>query len=142
MATGDIQAIKEDLEAFGIWVGDTIQSAEDLIALAKKDLAFFNQINDDPESRDLVIDYFSSLYERIPYRDSRTIGIRIVAEIGIEVLLALATVGAANVARRVGQVGIKASRVGRAANRIGPFTKEAINHFKELPSLPTERQPS
>ncbi|MGI1678154.1 MAG: hypothetical protein K6L75_05455 [Cellvibrionaceae bacterium] len=132
LATGDIQAVKDDLTNFGIWVGDAIQSAQDLIDLAKKGLAIFNQLNEDPETRDLVIDYFSSLYESIPYRDSRTIGIRIVAEIGIEVLLALATAGAANVARRVGQVGIKATRVGTAANRIGPFTKEAIELLSDL----------
>lgn len=132
LATGDVEAIKEDLASFGVWIGDTIQSAQDLIDLAKKGLAIFNQLNEDPETRDLVIDYFSSLYESIPYRDSRTIGIRIVAEIGIEVLLALATAGAANVARRVGQVGIKATRVGTAANRIGPFTKEAIELLSDL----------
>ncbi|MGH1470063.1 MAG: hypothetical protein ACRBCS_02640 [Cellvibrionaceae bacterium] len=132
IATGDLDGIREDLKAIGVFIGDAVDSAEKIIHLAKQGLEIFNQLQNDAETRDLVIDYFSSLYESIPYRDSRTIGIRIVAEIGIEVLLALATAGAANVARRVGQVGIKASRVGKAANRIGPFTKEAIELLGDL----------
>lgn len=132
IATGDLEGIREDLKAAGIFISDTIDSAEKLIQLAKQGLDIFNQLQDDPQSRDLVIDYFSSLFESITYRDSRTIGIRIVAEIGIEVLIALATVGTVNVARRTGQIVARSAHAISVAKRIGPFTQHAIELMADL----------
>ncbi len=91
----------------------------------------FTQLKEDPLTRELLLDYFSSLYQSIPYRDSRTIGVRIVSEVGIEVLLALATAGAGNVARRAAQVGAQGAHALKAT-RIGPFTAKAIDLMADL----------
>ncbi len=150
LLTGDIDAIKQDLENMGIAVGNALDSAEVLIAKAREGLTVFNRLKDDPASRQLIIDYFDSLYQTIKYRASRTIGVRIVSEVGIEVLLAMATGGAGNVARRAGQTGAKGSKVAKAANatkRIGPFTTKAIDDMVDLakaldkPAVKTEKSP-
>ncbi len=150
LLTGDIDAIKQDLENMGIAVGNALDSAEALIAKAREGLMVFNRLKDDPSTRQLIIDYFDSLYQTIEYRASRTIGVRIVSEVGIEVLLAMATGGAGNVARRAGQAGAKSSKVAKAASatkRIGPFTTKAVDDMVDLakaldkPAVKTEKSP-
>ncbi len=148
--SGDVDAIKQDLENMGIAIGNALDSAEALVAKAREGLMVFNRIKDDPVSRQLIIDYLDSLYQSIEYRDSRTIGIRVFSEIGVEVLLAFATGGAGNVARRAGQASAKTAKVARAASatkRIGPFTVKAIDDMVDLakmldkPALKIEKPP-
>ncbi|OZG69914.1 hypothetical protein BTA51_28725, partial [Hahella sp. CCB-MM4] len=131
LLSGDIDGIKQDLKALGIEVADAMDSAEKLVAKAKEGYAVFEQLIKDPTSQRLIMDYLESLWETIPYRDSRTIGVRIVAEVGVEVLLAMATGGAGNLARRAAQAGAKGVKVARAS-RIGPFTAKAIDMMVDL----------
>ncbi len=131
LATGDIEGVKQDLQALGIEVTDALESADKLIKKAKEGYDIFQQLTNDPSTQRLIIDYLESLWETIPYRDSRTIGVRIVSEIGVEVLLALATGGTGNIARRAAQAGAKSAKAAKAT-RIGPFTAKAIDMMVDL----------
>jgi hypothetical protein len=137
LITGEIKPedIKRDLEALGIAIGDAVNDAKALMAKAKEGFELFQRVLNDPESRQLIIDFLDSLYQSIHYRDTRTIGVKVVTIVGIEVLLAFATMGAGNVARRVGQatqVAVASATAARTATRIGPFTRQAIEKIVQL----------
>ncbi|WP_157496560.1 putative adhesin [Hahella ganghwensis] len=131
LLSGDIDGVKKDLQALGIEVADSLDSAEKLIAKAKEGYLIFQQLVNDRATERLIMDYLESLWETIPYRDSRTIGVRIVAEVGVEVLLALATGGAGNIARRAAHAGAKGAKMVKAT-RIGPFSVAAIDLMVDL----------
>ncbi|MGH1485268.1 MAG: hypothetical protein ACRBCI_03540 [Cellvibrionaceae bacterium] len=136
VSTGEIKPedIRRDLEAIGVAIGDLVDDAKKLMAKAEEGLAVIQSINNDPMSRELIFDFLDSLWQSIHYRESRVIGVKILSEIGIEVLLALATGGAANVARRAAQASAKGAKLARASKvaRIGPFPTEAIDEIVDL----------
>jgi len=76
------------------------------------------------------VDYFDSLYESLTYRKSRTVELRVVAEIGLEVLLAIATVGVGTAIRLAANTA-KAAKAASAV-RIGPFPALAITQMVDL----------
>ena len=131
LVSGDLDGIKKDLKALGVAADEVMASAEVFKAKLELGYTMFTQLKEDPLTRELLLDYFSALYQSIPYRDSRTIGVRIVSEVGIEVLLALATAGAGNVARRAAQAGAQGAKALKAT-RIGPFTTKAIDLMADL----------
>ncbi len=131
LVSGDFEGVKKDLKALGIAAEEAWASAEAFKAKVTQGYTMFTQLKEDPLTRELFLDYFSSLYQSIPYRDSRTIGVRIVSEVGIEVLLALATAGSGNLARRAAQAGAQGAKALKAS-RIGPFTAHAIDLMADL----------
>lgn len=134
-ATGDIDGLRADLEKIGVMVDERIDSAQKLIAQAEQGKKIFDTLVNDPLTRTLILDFLDSLYQSISYRESRTFKARIVFEIGIEVLLALATAGIGNIARRTAQTArttTNAIKATKTAQRIGPFTKHALNLMTDL----------
>ncbi|GAB1258003.1 hypothetical protein NBRC116494_25050 [Aurantivibrio plasticivorans] len=141
--TGDFDAIRKDLEAVGIWLDESVDSAQKLVDKAKEGMKVFDELMSDRITRELIYDYLDSLYQSVPYRDSRTLMLRLVFEIGIEVLLALATAGAANAARRTAQAASttnKAVKASNTAKRIGPFTQRAIDLMVDLAKVLDKRE--
>ncbi|WP_221794360.1 RHS repeat-associated core domain-containing protein [Oceanobacter mangrovi] len=132
---GDVEGIRRDLEALGIELKEALESAQAFEQKLQQGYDTFCLLKNDPLSCELILDYFSSLYESIPYRDSRNIGINIVAQVGLEVLLALATGGAGTIAKNAARAGAnvagKAAKAARAA-RIGPFSMKAIDQMVDL----------
>jgi|GEM_PF-1923359 len=128
----DNEGVIADIQALGIAIDKKLASAEALIRQAKRGLEIFNQLNNDPLTRQLMIDFFDSYYQSIHYRKRRTLGVRVVSEIGIEVLLAIASGGSGNVARRSAQAGAHAGQVGRAGKHIGPFSAKAIDDMADM----------
>ncbi|WGO98876.1 hypothetical protein QFX18_02225 [Saccharophagus degradans] len=134
-ATGDIDGLRADLAKVGVMVDEKIDSAQKLIAQAEQGKKIFDALVNDPLTRNLIFDFLDSLYQSISYRESRTFKARIVFEIGIEVLLALATAGIGNVARRTAQTAratTNAIKATKTAQRIGPFTKHALDLMADL----------
>ncbi|MBU2985073.1 hypothetical protein KO528_06910 [Saccharophagus degradans] len=134
-ATGDIDGLRADLAKVGVMVDEKIDSAQKLIAQAEQGKKIFDALVNDPLTRNLIFDFLDSLYQSISYRESRTFKARIVFEIGIEVLLALATAGLGNVARRTAQTAratTNAIKATKTAQRIGPFTKHALDLMADL----------
>lgn len=135
---GDVNGIRRDLEALGIAVGDTLDSAEKFGATLKAGAYMVRSLLADPFTRELLADYASSIYESVPYRKSRVWGVRIAFEIGLEVLIALATAGVGNVVRGASRVGRLADTVSDTAGvavkgkRIGPFPAEAMDELADL----------
>ncbi|GAB1261915.1 hypothetical protein [Aurantivibrio plasticivorans] len=141
--TGDFEAIRKDLEAIGVWLDESVDSAQKLVDKAKEGMRVFDELMSDRITRELIYDYLDSLYQSVPYRDSRTLLLRLVFEIGIEVLLAFATAGAANVARRSAQAASttnKAVKASNTAKRIGPFTQRAIDLMVDLAKVLDKRE--
>ena len=118
--TGDIDGLKQDLAAIGVFLEDSVKDAQALMRKIEEGKRILGLILSDRQVRTLIMDYFSSLYQSVPYRQSRNIEFRIVCEVGLEILLALATRGVGNVAR--------ASK----ATRIGPFTTKAIDLMGDI----------
>ena len=131
VASGDFDAVKNDLRKIGIAADEAFASLAAFKAQVAQGANMLYQITSDPMSRQLIMDYLDSLYQSIEYRDSRVIPIKIVSLIGIEVLLALATAGAGNLARRAGQAATTGAKATKAT-RIGPFTVQAIDKMAEL----------
>ncbi|MDO6423921.1 YwqJ-related putative deaminase [Saccharophagus degradans] len=134
-ATGDIEGLRADLAKVGVMVDEKIDSAQKLITQAEQGKKIFDALVNDPLTRNLIFDFLDSLYQSISYRESRTFKARIVFEIGIEVLLALATAGIGNVARRTAQTAratTNAIKATKTAQRIGPFTKHALDLMADL----------
>ncbi|ABD82940.1 hypothetical protein Sde_3685 [Saccharophagus degradans 2-40] len=134
-ATGDIDGLNADLAKIGVMVDEKIDSAQKLIAQAEQGKKIFDALVNDPLTRNLIFDFLDSLYQSISYRESRTLKARIVFEIGIEVLLVLATAGIGNVARRTAQTAratTNAIKATKTAQRIGPFTKHALDLMADL----------
>ncbi len=149
--TGDQAAARQALNEWGIVIGDRIKSQQEFVDTvskkAKQGYEMLIMLYNDGLTRTLLFDYFDSLYKSMPYRKQQTIGDRIFFEIGIEVLLAIATGGLINAARRGGQLAANTTRAARATTatkRIGPLTVEAIDHLSDLakmldkPTLKTE----
>ncbi len=134
--TGDFEGIKDQLLQLGI---DTVNSVQDAITKAKQGYDILQRLNKDPQSQALLYDFFDSLYQSIHYRDTRTIGIRIISAVGIEVLIALATAGAGNVARVAASSAAKTVNAARGsaavARNIGPFTAKSIDLMGDLAKL-------
>ncbi len=150
--TGDQAAAQQALNEWGIVIGDRIKSQQEFVdAVSKKAKQGYDMLMmlySDGLTRTLLFDYFDSLYKSMPYRKQQTIDDRIFFEIGIEVLLAIATGGLINAARRSGQIAANTTRVARATTatkRIGPLTVESIDHLSNLakmldkPALKTEK---
>jgi|GEM_PF-3141688 len=129
---GDVEAIKKDLTELGIAVNDMLDSTATFLRAIDKGLTLFNRLINDPRSRTIIKDYFDSLFQSTPYRDTRTMPVRVISELGIEVLLAIATAGVGTLARRAASTGTKISRGNAVAKRIGPFTPEAIDTIADL----------
>ena len=134
-ATGDIEGLRADLNKIGVMVDKKIDSAQKLIAQAEQGKKIFDALVNDPLTRNLIFDFLDSLYQSVSYRESRTFKARVVFEIGIEVLLVLATAGIGNVARRTAQTTRAANnaiKTTKTAQRIGPFTKHALDLMADL----------
>jgi hypothetical protein len=146
LATGDFDGVKEDLRKIGVAVDDAFASFEAFTQKVEKGLSILNLIKSDAMTRGLLADYINTLYQSVKYRDSRVIGVKIVAAVGIEVLLAIATAGAGNLARRAGEVATSASKASKAAT-IGPFPVQAIDQMADLakaldaPAMKTPEKP-
>lgn len=135
--TGDVEGLKDELRAAGVYLDDKVKTAQDLVAQAKQGLAILNLLFEDPLTRVLMKDFLSALYQTINYRESRTLPVTIVTVIGIEVVLALFTAGAGNAARWGGRAAVNAGKA--AANNIGPFTRRAIDLLADLASQVRQR---
>lgn len=130
-----IDGLNADLAKIGVMVDEKIDSAQKLIAQAEQGKKIFDALVNDPLIRNLIFDFLDSLYQSISYRESRTFKARIVFEIGIEVLLILATAGIGNIARRTAQTAratTNAIKATKTAQRIGPFTKHALDLMADL----------
>ena len=127
---GDIEGVKKDLQQLGIELEQGIDSINKLIEKAKTGLVMLERMTSDHTTRHLLVDYFDSLYESLTYRKSRTVELRVVAEIGLEVLLAIATVGVGTAIRLAANTA-KAAKAASAV-RIGPFPALAITQMVDL----------
>ncbi len=135
VVNGDKEGIRRDLEAVGIRIQKALDDVNDFKAKLQKGYDTFELLKNDPMSCELVLDYLSSIYQSIPYRDSRNIDLSIVAQVGLEVLLALATGGAGTIAKNAARAGASASaKVAKAAKlaRIGPFPIKALDEMVDL----------
>ncbi|MGH1441590.1 MAG: hypothetical protein ACRBBR_15860, partial [Cellvibrionaceae bacterium] len=139
LINGDFDGIKDDLLELGVMAAEEIkESFKDAKAFAAKvneGRKIFWNLTTDAKSRRLIFDYLDSVYQSIKYEESRVIGVKIVSIVGIEVLLALATAGAGNVARRAGQAAAKGAKAVKNASkikRIGPFPIKAIDEIADL----------
>lgn len=152
--TGDQAAAQDALVEMGIVLGKRAKSQQEfidnVIQKAKEGHTMLMRLYDDPHSRTLMWDFFSSLYYSLTYRKQQTLEQRILMEVGIEVLLAIATGGAINAIRRGTQAAASTAKLAKglsAVDRIGPFTKEAIQHIADLsrlldkPALKTPEKP-
>ena len=128
--TGDIEGLKEDLAAIGVFLDDRIKDVRALMHKLEEGRLLLEFLLSDREIRMLLMDYLSGLYQSVSYRASRNIEFRVVCEIGLEVLLAIATGGIGTAARvaKAGQVVAKAGKV----TRIGPFTGKAIDLLSDI----------
>ena len=110
LATGDFEAVARDLQKMGIEVEGTYKEVK---ALIDKGLEMLNFLQDDPVTKELLLDYFDSLWQSISYVERRVVTTKLIGEISIEVLIALATAGAGaaisatNASRRIGQFSAK-----------------------------------
>ena len=140
--TGDQQAALETLAKMELlkegYNNDKQALVDNMLIKAEEGYKMFMRLKDDPHSRTLMWDYFISLYDSLSYREQQTTKKRIVLEVGIEVLLAIATAGAANAIRRGAQAAATAVRVTKGVGttqRVGPFTLIAIDHMADLSKL-------
>lgn len=141
--SGDIDAIKAELDQMGIVLDAHINDVRTLKAKLDEGKQLFDSLMSDAETRLLLFDYLDSLYQSIPYRQSRTIWMRAGFEIGLEVLLALATGGLALAARSAAKstrVVNATKQVAKTVKRIGPFTEQAIQQLVALAKLLRKEQ--
>lgn len=139
---GNDQALLSKIESLGIQIHHTATNmaqaaqkiASAVVAKLKEGERLLKLLFNDSESRELIFDYIDSIRQSIKYTDSRLMGLKVVStlvfEIGIDVLIGLATCGAGVVAKRVGQVASKASSV--AKMRYGPFSAKAMDMLSDL----------
>ncbi len=118
VASGDIQAAAAELRAIGIQVADTVQSIREL---AERGVAFLNQLMDDAKARLMLRNYLIGMYHSVSDIDRLSRAVRFSVEIGLEVLIAIATAGAG-----------AALAASSAVRRIGPFTVEAVNRIANM----------
>ena len=104
----------------------TYNTAQEMIAALKEGMRLFNLIGSDRLLRTGLFEFLDGYSESTPHlRRLRNAG-SVVVVVGIEVLLAIATLGgsvAAGVARVGASAGARASQVSR---NVGPFTMSAI----------------
>lgn len=142
LLTGDQEAAQDSLIEMGLLIGEKKKSrkefVDNVVMKAKEGYDMMMRLYDDPHSRTLMWDFFNSLHDSQSYREQQNFKHRIVFEIGIEVLLAIATMGAANVIRHGGKAATTTAQVTKGVNttkRVGPFTLEAIDHMADLSRL-------
>uniref|UniRef100_UPI0035137177 DUF6531 domain-containing protein n=1 Tax=Limnobacter sp. TaxID=2003368 RepID=UPI0035137177 len=99
-------------------------SAAELCASIAEGMRMLQRIGSDPLLRVGLMEFLDGYTESVPHlRRIRNIS-GVVAVVGIEVALALATMG--------GSVAAGAARVGSQAARIGPFTRKALAHLANV----------
>ena len=114
------------------------QSAQDMIAAMQEGLRLFNLVCQDRLLRAGIFEFLDGYSESVPHLRRLHNMAGAVFVIGIEVLLALATMGGSVVAA-VGRVGARvgakagaaATQAGQAAAMVGPFTTKALQHLAQ-----------
>jgi len=107
---------------------------KDVAALAEKGYQLFKLLENDYQSRLLIYDFIDSYLESSTYRKSRTQYLEVGVQIGIEILIGIATAGTVAAARKGIQV-LKAANTALKAKYIGPFPKKAIDQMAELATM-------
>ncbi|MBU0784401.1 MAG: glycohydrolase toxin TNT-related protein [Gammaproteobacteria bacterium] len=101
------------------------RTAQEMIAAVKEGTRLFNLIGSDRLLRTGLFEFLDGYTESVPHLRRLRNAATVVVAIGIEVLLALATLG--------GSLAVAAARVGAraasAASHVGPFTMAAIRHL-------------
>ncbi|MCH8503822.1 MAG: DUF6531 domain-containing protein, partial [Ectothiorhodospiraceae bacterium] len=116
--SGDIQAAAAELRGIGVQIGDTLEAIREKI---DQGLEFLNQLMEDAKARRMLRSYFIGMWQSVSDVDRIRRGVRFTVEIGLEVLIAIATAGAG-----------AALAASSAVRRIGPFTVEAVNRIANM----------
>lgn len=139
---GNNKELLTQLEAMGVKVHNAATNtalaaqkiAKAVVNKLKQGKRFLDLLMNDHRTRELVRDYLDSLWQSTKYTDSRLMGLKAVStlvfEIGIDVLIGLATCGAGMAVKRAGQIAGKASKA--ASLRFGPFTAKAMDLLSDL----------